>query len=265
VRERRAYLRDDVVVPVVGRSQEQSFVRGLGGERERSEGVHDHVDPEHLDGGQDGVLRVERGDEDDNDCDHVDGELELEELPHGVVDVPAPLDGLDDGSKVIVEQDDIGGLSGDLGPGVAHREADVGPLERGRVVGPVAGHGDHLPVLDQADHHRVLVLGTASGDDVELFVDRVELVLELERVNDDGVLLLALALVDDDLVILELSGGLELGDNLLPVDLVAHLLVLGALSVFSLAGFLFGGFLLGVLLVLLGLLFRGLLLLRLGD
>ena len=38
-----------------------------------------------------------------------------------------------------------GGALGDLGPADAHGDADVGVLERGRVVDAVARHGHHLP------------------------------------------------------------------------------------------------------------------------
>ncbi len=42
-----------------------------------------------------------------NDGDHIDGELELQELGDAVVDVPAPHHGLHDAAEVIVCQDDV--------------------------------------------------------------------------------------------------------------------------------------------------------------
>ena len=42
-----------------------------------------------------------------DDGDHVDGELELQELGDAVVDVPAPHHGLHDAAEVIVCQDDV--------------------------------------------------------------------------------------------------------------------------------------------------------------
>ena len=46
--------------------------------------------------------------------------------------------------EVVVGQDHVGGLAGDVGAGLAHRDADVGGLERRRVVDAVAGHRDDL-------------------------------------------------------------------------------------------------------------------------
>lgn len=46
------------------------------------------------------------------DSDHVDRELELEELSDAVVDVPAPHDSLHNTCEVVVCQDDVGSLLG---------------------------------------------------------------------------------------------------------------------------------------------------------
>ena len=48
--------------------------------------------------------RSEKG---DNDGDHVDCELELEELGDAVVDVPSPHDRLDNTREVVVSEDDV--------------------------------------------------------------------------------------------------------------------------------------------------------------
>ena len=45
--------------------------------------------------------------ESDDDGDHVDGELELQELGDAVVDVTSPHHSLNDRRKVIVRQDDV--------------------------------------------------------------------------------------------------------------------------------------------------------------
>lgn len=42
--------------------------------------------------------------------DHIDGQLELQELGDAVVDVPPPHDGFDDAGEVVVRQDDVGRL-----------------------------------------------------------------------------------------------------------------------------------------------------------
>ena len=53
-------------------------------------------------------------------------------------DRPPFLDGRDDGCEVVVGEHHVGRLLGHVGPGDAHGHADVGGLERRRVVDPVA-------------------------------------------------------------------------------------------------------------------------------
>lgn len=53
------------------------------------------------------VLYSAGTDECDDDGDHVDGELELQELGDGVVHVAAPHHGLHYGREVVVRQDDV--------------------------------------------------------------------------------------------------------------------------------------------------------------
>ena len=61
--------------------------------------------------------------------------------------------------EVVVGEDHVGGLLGHVGAGDAHRHADVGGLERGRVVDAVAGHRDDRAVaLERLDDPQ-LVLG----------------------------------------------------------------------------------------------------------
>mmetsp|Transcript_17841 Transcript_17841/g.35936 ORF Transcript_17841/g.35936 Transcript_17841/m.35936 type:complete len:454 (+) Transcript_17841:987-2348(+) len=131
----------------------------LGGEGERRERVHDQIDPEHLycvegalreDGGADARQRARRD---------VHRQLELKELADVVVDAAAPLDGGDDGDEVVVHDDHVRRVLRNVSPLDAHGEADVGLLERRRVVGPVARHCDGLGDarggggLDARDEH----------------------------------------------------------------------------------------------------------------
>ena len=103
--------------------------------------------------------------------------LEADVLAQVVVEPAPELDGLDDRREVVVGQDHRRGLLRDLGAGDAHGDADVGPLERRRVVHAVAGHGDDVALalerVDQAD----LVLRRDARDDA----DAVDLVRGLRR------------------------------------------------------------------------------------
>ena len=73
--------------------------------------------------------------------------LEAQVLQQVVVERAAVRHGLDDRGEVVVGEDHDGGLLGDLGAGDAHRDADVGGLQRGRVVDAVAGHRDDVALL----------------------------------------------------------------------------------------------------------------------
>jgi len=121
-------LGNDISISVVRRFLQESLMRRLGSQGKGCKGVHDHVDPEHLDGSKNGLLSLESRDEHDNDSDHIDRELELEELSNGIVDVSAPHHSGDNGGEVIIQEDDIGSLSGDLSTGITHGKSDISPL-----------------------------------------------------------------------------------------------------------------------------------------
>src|SRR5205807_309339 len=62
--------------------------------------------------------------------------------------------GADQCAEAIVEEDDFGGIFGDVGAGFAHGDADVGALQCRRVVDAIAGDGydfaAHFGDLDDA-------------------------------------------------------------------------------------------------------------------
>lgn len=49
-----------------------------------------------------------------NDSHYINGELKLEELRDAVIDVPSPHDGFDDAGKVVISQDDVRCLFGNV-------------------------------------------------------------------------------------------------------------------------------------------------------
>ena len=80
----------------------------------------------------------------------------------------------DDGDEVVVEHHQVGGLAGHVRSSSAHRHADVGRAERGRVVHPVAGHRHHLAHrLERLDQPE-LVEGRHAGEDLRLRERRPE-------------------------------------------------------------------------------------------
>ena len=70
-------------------------------------------------GGQDGLFVVggDRRYKGDDDRGDVGRDLELEEFANGVVDAATPHDSLDDRSEVVVDENDVRSLLGDLSTG----------------------------------------------------------------------------------------------------------------------------------------------------
>ena len=89
-------LRYDVFVSIVRLPIKQLWVRWLCRQCQRSERIHNQINPEHLDRGHD-RFRYEHGCEEHcNNSHEINCELELQELPDGVVDVAAPHNCSDD-------------------------------------------------------------------------------------------------------------------------------------------------------------------------
>ena len=164
---------------------EESLVWWLGGKGQSGEGVHDHVNPEHLDSSKDSLLGLESRDEHNDDSDYVDGQLELEELSDGVINISSPHDSSDDGGEVIVQKDDISSLSGDLSTGVTHSESDIGSLESWGVIGSVTSDSNHVSVSNKSENHSVFIFWSASGHDVKFFIDLFERLKVSNFVNFD--------------------------------------------------------------------------------
>ena len=91
----------------------------FGGQSQRSQSVHDQVDPEHLDSLERRVLDETSADEGHSHGHDVDSQLELQELGDRVVDVTAPHDCLDDAVEVVVRQDNVGRFFGHVRSGDA--------------------------------------------------------------------------------------------------------------------------------------------------
>ena len=96
---------------------------------------------------------------------HMHGHDVGHRLAQIVVDAAAEPHGADDRAEIVVEQDDRRGLARDIGAAPAHGDADMGGLERRRVVDAVTGHGDDLAVrLERLDDAQLL-LGHDAGED----------------------------------------------------------------------------------------------------
>ena len=145
----------------------------LHAESEGREAVGDEVYPEQVDRLQYGEAE-QRSHEDADDLAHVGAEQELDSLTDVVVDTAAFLDGADDGGEVVVRENHVSDVLGDVGTGDTHADADVGALNAGRVVDAVAGHGGDVAVAAPGIDYTGLVLGLytgVNGDVLELLVE----------------------------------------------------------------------------------------------
>ena len=70
-----------------------------------------------------------------------------------------------DAGEIAFDQRDAGALHRDVGAG-AHRDADIGFGEGGRVVDAVASHGHDAAFAAQPPHDGVLLLGQNLGLDI---------------------------------------------------------------------------------------------------
>ena len=131
----------------------------LRAEREGGERVGDEIYKEEL------YRQKRRGHSEERrrkDAEYL-ADIAAEQIVYRAADVvvyPAPPgDCLDYSCEIVVGQNHVGGVLRHLRAALAHGAADVGGLEGGRVVYPVACHGDYLAVGAQSLDYPHLVLG----------------------------------------------------------------------------------------------------------
>ena len=136
-------------------------VRGLQGQADGGKLLCHHIDPQDL-GGQKGEGKSQgNGEEDGGQLGKADRE-QIGGAFSDIVEYPPPLlDGADDGGEVVIGDDHIRGLFGDLGARPAHGYADIGSSQSRGVVHSVSGHGYDVASCFQGLHYADLVL---SGD-----------------------------------------------------------------------------------------------------
>ncbi len=100
---------------------------------------------------------------DEGDVDH---EQILETQPQVLEELTALADRPHDGAEVVIQQDDRRDLACAPRAPLAHRDADVGCLERGYVVDPIPRDRDDLAAFLQALHQHELLGRFRAGDDV---------------------------------------------------------------------------------------------------
>ena len=121
-----------------------------------------------------------------------------------VEDKPALLDTSDDRGKVVVQQDHISGLLGDIATSDTHSNTDISLFQSGRVVDTITGDSHNLASPLAALNDDQLLLGRSPGED-DFFVvadDVVNVfgrhVFDFGTVDDGGLGVAGVDLFDGD-------------------------------------------------------------------
>lgn len=107
-------LGNDVLISGMGTSFKKTLLRVFGCEGQRGKGIHDQVDPKHLNGFENFGLEDCCTYQCADNCNYVDCKLELDEFSDGVVDVTTPKHCLDYRVEVVVDENDCSCLASHL-------------------------------------------------------------------------------------------------------------------------------------------------------
>ncbi|CAF3572987.1 unnamed protein product [Fusarium graminearum] len=125
-----------------------------------------HNNPHDLDGGnredgETGSVLKDKTDKQNDSLSNVGGEDVENELLDVVKDTATFLNGSDNGSKVVITENNIGGVLGDIGTGLTHGNTNIGTAERGRIVNTIT----KLVTSVEGFNHADLGLRSTSGND----------------------------------------------------------------------------------------------------
>ena len=163
--QRPAGRRDHRLARRPRRSFHDVGLRRLEAERQRRQPVGDEVEPQDLNRRQGRRPASQRRHEHHEHLPRVARKQVVDELLDVVVDATPLLDGRHDRGEVVVDQHHVGGRLRHVGARDAHRDPDVGGLDRRGVVDPVAGHRYHgAGMLQGLDHAQLVLRRDASVD-----------------------------------------------------------------------------------------------------
>ena len=173
-----------------GRNFHHVAVRGIDAERYGGQGVRGEVDEQDVDG-EDGILPPEAEcEEEGEDLRDIARDQELDHLLDVAVDPPAFADRLFDGGEIVVEEDHIRRVLGDVRARDAHRDADVRLFEGGAVVDAVPRHRGDFARAFEGLYYAQLVRGGHSCEHHRVAHGGIELLVGHTvqfRPRDDGV------------------------------------------------------------------------------
>ena len=114
----------------------------LSSKCEGSKSIHNEVNPEHLDGSERWILEDHGTSEDNDQGGNIDCELELEELPDVIEDVPSILDSNLNRAEVIIGEDNISCALSYIGASNSHCKANVSSVQSWSIIGTVSGNSN---------------------------------------------------------------------------------------------------------------------------
>mmetsp|Transcript_43354 Transcript_43354/g.94395 ORF Transcript_43354/g.94395 Transcript_43354/m.94395 type:complete len:1132 (-) Transcript_43354:88-3483(-) len=158
---------DDGLLPRPGAILQDGLVTRLHTQGDRRRQVRDEDEEKDLQRRSHHGQAHADAEEDLHHLGDVDGHDEGHKLLDAGVDDAALLHGGDDRTEVVVHEDHVRSALGDLSTLDSHGHADVGLIQRGRVVDSVTGHGGHSALALQRLHDLQLVLGLSAGEDAD--------------------------------------------------------------------------------------------------
>jgi len=176
---------DDKVILLVWGSKEDFIGWWFSGKGESAEGIHDQVDPEHLDGSKRRILKDDGSEENDEHGDDVNRELELQEFSYVIIDVSSVFQSNDNGAEVIIEKDNITSVLSNISTSDTHGKTDIGFGKSRSVIGTITCNSDDLSTVLHTGDENLLILWGASTKNSEVLFDFIELVLVTDCVNFD--------------------------------------------------------------------------------
>lgn len=150
-------LRNDVLLLSVWRSFQEVCLWLLSGKSEGGKRVHDQVYPEKLDGLERRVPHHDRANEGHDQSYHIHSKLKLKESSDVIIYVSTPHASLNNGSEVVILNDNISGRVSNLSSGL-HSETDISFFEGRGIVGSITSDSDDISELSQTSNHNVLVI-----------------------------------------------------------------------------------------------------------
>merc|ERR1740117_1693749 len=155
-------------VLVIWLSLKNGVIWWLSSQSKSGEGIHDQVNPEHLNGSQWGFSKDGRSSEDNEHSNNVDGKLELKELSNVIIDVSSEFKSNNNGGEVIIQKNDITGTFGDISTGNSHSKSNIGLGQSWGIIGTITCYGDNTFLFLNTSNENKLVLWGRSSQNFQV-------------------------------------------------------------------------------------------------